>query len=752
MDTSKDVFIVLEGTDGSDEGVQYTLLANRLIRAGYDVAAFNFPQYGQPSSYFVKQYLNGAYNNGGAPGPYTASLFYALDRYEAAPAIRRALQDGKIVLAQGFAGSNMAHQGAKIDRPEERRGYFIWNDHLEFEMLHIPRPTMSYILRVPAEAARIAKDQASSPENTNKTQDSYKNQLAHTKKSVSVYDDLAQLFPRDFTRIDCARNNIVLPADVIHDILWQKIQPLLPEPAKGRKGHLERLSTLTPAATPPTPNEKPIQASPEPEPVVRKDEHGYAITETGKRFLETHVTSSVGNVYALNGKLGPEATAALIARFTQKAGDLRSTLLLEFAAATAADAKLQGEALNSYQNEAKYRLTNAHVVLGAVSGVLTKTIAQTGHEVLVEQSQTITPHTIKDANGNYGYYTPKTLSPDTQLAYHRSINKLFDAYNDLVGALETHLAETSSAAPRNTAVTLASAVLPLATYTTVVLYGSSAALEHHITSLMGSDLPEARSTGQRMLAEVRKVLPHLHAGTDKSDRGGAQIVYNAHVRSSMQQLAHKQLPENHAAQPAPLRLVRLWPRNELDLLPDILYPYSNRPLHDITAEIAQWTYDTKATALEAYVGKRRHGTVQPGQALETATYTWDLVTDYTVFRELCQLMGSAQAQASTPRYGYEVPSIVENAGVSDQFEACFDLSLELHSLLQQAGFTAEAEYATLRGHKLRWQLTHTARDILSIDTRSIQLNQNTSALLAQMREKLSEVHPILGESANPPSA
>ena len=144
------LFLVVEGTDGSGKGTQFKLLVDKLTAEGYDVATFDFPQYEQPSSYFVREYLNGNYGTADEVGPYTGSLFYALDRYQAAPAIREALAAGKVVIANRFTGSNMAHQGTKFNHSEERRGYFIWLDNLEFQMLNIPRPDKSIVLRVPA--------------------------------------------------------------------------------------------------------------------------------------------------------------------------------------------------------------------------------------------------------------------------------------------------------------------------------------------------------------------------------------------------------------------------------------------------------------------------------------------------------------------------------------------------------------------------------------------------------------------------
>src|SRR5688572_20997615 len=128
------LFIALEGIDSSSQATQFELLSEALVKRGYDVATFYFPQYEKPSSHFVQEYLRGKYGTAKDVGPYTGSLFYALDRYQAAPAIRKALNEGKVVLASRFTGSSMAYQGTNFPHSEERRGYFIWLDNLEFQM------------------------------------------------------------------------------------------------------------------------------------------------------------------------------------------------------------------------------------------------------------------------------------------------------------------------------------------------------------------------------------------------------------------------------------------------------------------------------------------------------------------------------------------------------------------------------------------------------------------------------------------
>lgn len=226
------VFIAIEGSDGSGKATQFNLLSERLKAAGYDVSTFDFPQYDKESSYFVKQYLNGRYGTATGINPYVSSLFYALDRYEASSAINEALQKGHIVICNRYVGSNMAHQGAKLDDPAEQRGFFVWADNLEYQLLGIPRPDISVYLRVPAEVS----DRLINKSKTNSAKDQHESDLNFMKKSVKTYDLLCQLFPKDFKSIDCAKDGQILSVPQISNLIWNQISPILPQhrPHQGR--------------------------------------------------------------------------------------------------------------------------------------------------------------------------------------------------------------------------------------------------------------------------------------------------------------------------------------------------------------------------------------------------------------------------------------------------------------------------------------------------------------------------------------
>ncbi|MDO8265433.1 MAG: FAD-dependent thymidylate synthase [Candidatus Saccharibacteria bacterium] len=733
-------FFVIEGTDASGKTTQFKLLADRLSKQGYDVVTFDFPQYDQESSFYVREYLSGKYGNAEQVGPYTASVFYALDRYAAKDAIAQAIQSGKIVLANRFTGSNMAHQGTKFAHPEERRGYFIWLDNLEYQMLGIPRPTFSAVLRVDADtSARLLKERAEQdPEH--KT-DIHEANTDHLRKSVDVYDDLCTLFPKDFNRIDCVRNNQLMTIEQIHELLWSLIEPALPKSEKD-KGSITKGSDIH-------------------VPYTKKDKNGGSVmTKAGKDFLEGAVTNTEDNVYAFSDQMSPITIAAAMARLSRRGDDMRVTILDEFAnAATKKDDALLRRVITAYGDDSVQQLVGQHVVVEGASNLLTKKLEWGRMASYLEQSTRYIYFDQKDENGKYRYVVPEHFDAKTKDTYVKINDEIFDTYSLMVRKLTDYVRAESKVpekerdvawqgATRAQACDAIRSVLPVSTKSTVGIFASGQALESLIMHLQSDELPEARETGQKLLNEGRKVLSTFLERADKPERGGATIAYRANTYSNVKKLAEDMLPATHTNKAETVDLVDFWPKNELDLVPDMLYEHSNLSLREIKTAVDSWTYEEKEKVFLNYMGERLNRRHKPGRAVEKAHYAWDLICDYGIFRDLQRhrMVDDLTWQDLTPRYGYDVPELVEEAGLTEQFQHCFDLSLKLHSTLVSAGYEKEAQYATLLGHKMRWKIMYNARQAFHLHELRTTPHGHPGyrKLVREMHDKLTEKHPLLG--------
>lgn len=762
MNTGRGAFVVVEGTDGSGKGTQFKLLAERLEREGYDIETFDFPQYEKPSSYFVREYLNGKYGGIKDVGPYTASLFYALDRFEAASRLRQALDDGKVVLANRYVGSSMAHQGTKFTHAEERRGYFIWLDNLEFEMLRIPRPDFSFVLRVPPEVAQKLVDQKAERSYTKKKRDLHEADLNHLRKAAEVYDDMCQLFPKDFVRVDCTRGEELMEMHTIHELLWQKLEPVLPPKRKKKKNNQAASAVELPTIELRVEHDAPTtgtdtEVKPEqldlPEPDAQKVEQALEQLTAGipqaKAALEELVTSMESDVFALTHGLSSAKAAVVIAQLSQRSDDVRSAILAELHEAD--DVVVPAGATTAH-------LLANHLVVQDATLLLSKKIERGRLATYVERASRLISYDKKNpATGRYRYYTPPQFDDKVKEQYQAYMDQMFNLYAEMVNILTDSL-KTANPAPgsvkpaeweealRQEAREALRSVLPVSATTDVAIYASGFALESIITGLVSDTLPEARQCGALLLTEARKVMPSLLENGQLAEN----TIYQANRQKQLAKLAGDYLPGNYATPSKPVQMVDVWPRNELDIVPDMLYEHANLPLSELRSEVSGWRYDRKLEVFEAYIGDRQNYLQRPGRALEKIHYSWDLISDFDTFRDLQRhrVVDDLEWQELTPRYGYDIPKAVEDAELIDQFEACFELSLRLHSLLHEAGYSAEAQYATLLGHRMRWKVTYNAREAFHLhELRTSPHNRREVREIVQaMHDKVCQTHPLLGDA------
>ncbi len=216
-------FVVIDGTDGSGKTTQVDLLVKRARSEGFEVSVFDFPQYSNPSAWFVKQYLNGKFGSLDEVGPFEAAVFYAVDRYAAKGEIEDALQAGRLVISNRYVTASMGHQGAKIADKDERQEFFQWLYKFEYEILGIPRPDLNIILHVPAETAQSLVDKKGQRDYLGgKKRDLHESNLEHLKLAERVYLQMAEQFSH-FSLVECFTSGKLLSPEEIHAKIWQLV-------------------------------------------------------------------------------------------------------------------------------------------------------------------------------------------------------------------------------------------------------------------------------------------------------------------------------------------------------------------------------------------------------------------------------------------------------------------------------------------------------------------------------------------------
>jgi dTMP kinase len=197
---SRGKLIVLEGIDGSGKRTQIEMLSRALESHGIGYARTSFPRYEGFFGKMVGQFLNGEFGRLADVDPHFSALLYAGDRLESKPEMEAALGDGKIVLADRYIGSNLAHQGARV-APRKRPAFLHWLEHLEYNVYGLPREDLVIYLRVPPGEAHHLVGKKGSRQYTKRRRDLQEASLAHLREASAVYHQLSRR--PNWVLIDC---------------------------------------------------------------------------------------------------------------------------------------------------------------------------------------------------------------------------------------------------------------------------------------------------------------------------------------------------------------------------------------------------------------------------------------------------------------------------------------------------------------------------------------------------------------------
>jgi dTMP kinase len=193
--------IVLEGIDGSGKRTQLGMLARALDSHQIGSARISFPRYNGFFGKMVARFLNGEFGSLATADPHFSALLYAGDRLEAKLEMEAALAAGKILLADRYIGSNLAHQGARVTS-RKRDAFLHWLKQLEYDVYGLPREDLVIYLGVPPVEARRLVGKKAERQYTKRKRDLQEANLAHLKEASAVYDHLSR--QPNWIRIECA--------------------------------------------------------------------------------------------------------------------------------------------------------------------------------------------------------------------------------------------------------------------------------------------------------------------------------------------------------------------------------------------------------------------------------------------------------------------------------------------------------------------------------------------------------------------
>jgi hypothetical protein len=192
-------------------------------------------------------------------------------------------------------------------------------------------------------------------------------------------------------------------------------------------------------------------------------------------------------------------------------------------------------------------------------------------------------------------------------------------------------------------------------------------------------------------------------------------------------------------------LVSYDPDAEARVLAALAFPAAQAPL-PVLREWAAGLSEAEREAVFAELAElrenRRH---KLPRALETVRYTFDLVGDFGMYRDLHRhRMLTQERQPLSTRLGYTMPEEIEEAGLGGRYAAAMAEAAEAYKAIARE-FPAGAQYVVPMAYRIRWFMEISLRELMwLVELRSSAQGHPAYRRMAQdMFLAVQAVHPRL---------
>jgi len=221
------MLIVLEGLDGAGKSTQVRKLREYLEKVSPRLEYIHFPRYDAPVyGELISKFLRGDFGPLGALHPQLIALLFAEDRHGAAPAIRKALDEGATVLLDRYVYSNIAYQCAKLSDPDEAEALRRWILDTEYGVFNLPKPDLNIFLDVPLQFVENSLTHARKGADRSYLEgssDIHEGSIEFQKRVRDIYRLQAAEDP-SFIPVDCSDEfGEMLPANDIFELIKKEI-------------------------------------------------------------------------------------------------------------------------------------------------------------------------------------------------------------------------------------------------------------------------------------------------------------------------------------------------------------------------------------------------------------------------------------------------------------------------------------------------------------------------------------------------
>ncbi len=500
-----------------------------------------------------------------------------------------------------------------------------------------------------------------------------------------------------------------------------------------------------------------------------------------KKILSNHFSNINDDVFAI---ITPKQVdrGALMSRYSRTDKNMRKVFLDEFLKNKNRGEEFYTRVLLEYGDDSVAELGSAQIAIEGLSNIAVKKIEdrRIGFSYLEKSSRYVAWD--KKLNGKYKFYRePKLLKSRYGEKYLESCNLDFEIYSRNVepmlkliqenDPIENYTFKDSTgnnckfsrlknsddiksanriyrAATKAKALDALRSFLPASTLTNVGITGNGRAFEYLLTLLFSSKLDEERNLAKKIKKELDTTIKSFVRRSN--DKYGKKL---QNYLSTIGQISHKMAKIHTNGVPISGSSIKLvGPDSEMKSIDKIITAliFESSPslsFDQIQRNVKKMNIKLKSKIITEYTNARKNRRHRPPRAFEMVNYTFDLITNYGMFRDFHRHRTlTLERQLLTTDHGYHTPNEIIQLGIKKEFDDCMYFTKGVFETIRKQ-LPEQAQYVVNFSYNYPYFMNLNLREATHlIELRTVPQGHPDYRLVAQNMYKLiNRKHPNLSK-------
>jgi thymidylate synthase ThyX len=269
--------------------------------------------------------------------------------------------------------------------------------------------------------------------------------------------------------------------------------------------------------------------------------------------------------------------------------------------------------------------------------------------------------------------------------------------------------------------------------------------------MFSSDLIELRNLANHLHGELDKIIPSFVRRANDEKYGKVLQEYFINTRNAIIKLSESHLKNIQPnRKPETIHLLE-FPDNfeaEVKVAATILYEFAKgQSLESIIKYVRSLKNNERINIIRMYTKFRSNRRHRPGRAFEMVDYTFELLTNFGMFRDLHRhRLVTIERQLLSTKHGYDIPQEIVDLGISNEFKDCMYECNEVYEILSNR-MPEQAQYVVNFAFRYPYFLKINLREACHmIELRTLpQGHADYRSVCQRLFKYIDEKNPILAE-------